>query len=112
MRLIDADALLENYNLKDMNKYNEDYSLNRQATDTLMLYEIADMIKDTPTAYDVDRWNIPENAKPRNYRYYIQRPETNVEFIDKWKCGKCGGDLLMNFVCCPYCQAIVDWEKE
>jgi hypothetical protein len=55
MRLIDADALLENYNLKNMHKYNTDGSLSREATNTLMLYEIADMIEDTPTAYDVDK---------------------------------------------------------
>jgi hypothetical protein len=55
MRLIDADTLLENYNLKNMHKYNADGSLNREATNTLMLYEVADMIKDAPTAYDVDK---------------------------------------------------------
>jgi hypothetical protein len=49
MRLIDADSLLENYNLKNMHKYNEDGSRNHEAMDTLMLYEIAEMIEDAPT---------------------------------------------------------------
>jgi hypothetical protein len=53
MRLIDADELHENYNLKNMHKYNADGSLNRQAANTLMLYEVADMIEDAPTVCDI-----------------------------------------------------------
>ena len=56
MRLIDADALLEQYDLKDATKYgnkNEEQQANSYST--LMLYEIADMIEDAPTAYDVDK---------------------------------------------------------
>jgi hypothetical protein len=55
MRLIDADELLENYNLKNMHKYNADGSLNRQAVNTLMLYEVADMIEDAPTVCNIKK---------------------------------------------------------
>lgn len=55
MRLIDADALLEQYNLKDVTKYgNKDADQQAHSYNTMMLYEIADMIEDAPTAYDVD----------------------------------------------------------
>ena len=55
MRLIDADALLEQYNLKDATKYgNKDAEQQAHSYSTMMLYEIADMIEDAPTAYDVD----------------------------------------------------------
>ena len=54
-RLIDADALLEQYNLKDATKYgNKDAEQQAHSYSTMMLYEIADMIEDAPTAYDVD----------------------------------------------------------
>lgn len=55
-RLIDADALLEQYNLKDATKYgNKDAEQQTHSYSTMMLYEIADMIEDAPTAYDVDK---------------------------------------------------------
>ena len=55
-RLIDADALLEHYNLKDVTKYgNKDAEQQAHSYSTMMLYEIADMIDDAPTAYDVDK---------------------------------------------------------
>lgn len=50
MRLIDADALLENYNLKNATKYgNKDAEQQEHSYSTLMLYEVADMIEDAPT---------------------------------------------------------------
>ena len=56
MRLIDADALLDQYNLKDATKYgNKDADQQAHSYGTLMMYEIADMIDDAPTAYDVDK---------------------------------------------------------
>ena len=56
MRLIDADALLEQYNLKDATKYgNKDAEQQAHSYSTMMLYEIADMIEDAPTVYDVDK---------------------------------------------------------
>ncbi|MDY3276085.1 MAG: hypothetical protein SOX33_09870 [Agathobacter sp.] len=56
MRLIDADALLEQYNLKDATKYgNKDAEQQTHSYGTMMLYEIADMIEGAPTAYDTDK---------------------------------------------------------
>lgn len=56
MRLVDADALLEQYNLKDATKYgNKDAEQQAHSYSTMMLYEIADMIEDAPTVYDVDK---------------------------------------------------------
>ena len=56
MRLIDADALMEQYGLKDATKYgNKDSEQQAHSYSTLMLYEIADMIEDAPTAYDVEK---------------------------------------------------------
>ena len=56
MRLIDADALLEQYNLKDATKYgNKDAEQQAHSYGTMMLYEIADMIDDAPTAYDPEK---------------------------------------------------------
>ena len=56
MRLIDADALLEQYNLNDATKYgNKDAEQQAHSYSTMMLYEIADIIEDAPTAYDVDK---------------------------------------------------------
>lgn len=50
MRLIDADELMERYNLKDATKYgNKDAEQQMHSYSTLMLYEIADMIDDAPT---------------------------------------------------------------
>ena len=55
-RLIDADVLLEQYNLKDATKYgNKDAEQQAHSYSTMMLYEIADMIEDAPTAYNVDK---------------------------------------------------------
>ena len=54
--MIDADALLDQYNLKDATKYgNKDADQQAHSYGTLMMYEIADMIEDAPTAYDVDK---------------------------------------------------------
>ena len=55
-RLIDADALLEQYSLKDVTKYgNKDAEQQAHSYSTMMLYEIADMIEDAPTVYDPDK---------------------------------------------------------
>ena len=56
MRLIDADALMEQYDLKDATKYgNKNEEQKAHSYSTLMLYEIADMIEDAPTTYDIDK---------------------------------------------------------
>ena len=56
MKLIDSDALLEQYSLKDATKYgNKDAEQQAHSYSTMMLYEIADMIEGAPTAYDTDK---------------------------------------------------------
>ena len=57
MRLIDADALLENYDLKNAVKYgNKSAEQQRNSYSTLMMYEIADMIDDAPTIIPRPDW--------------------------------------------------------
>ena len=71
-RLIDADALLEQYNLKDATKYgNKDAEQQAHSYSTMMLYEIADMIEDVPTAYNVDKVveELEENASRYTKKY-------------------------------------------
>ena len=69
MKLIDADLLLEQYNLKDATKYgNKDAKQQAHSYSTMMLYEIADMIEDAPTAYDPDKVvEQIKNLSPANY---------------------------------------------
>ena len=71
-RLIDADALLEQYNLKDATKYgNKDAEQQAHSYSTMMLYEIADMIDGAPTAYDTDKVveELEENASRYTKKY-------------------------------------------
>ena len=72
MRLIDADALLENYNLKDATKYgHRDAEQRDHSYNSLMLYEIAGMIEDAPTieavpvvhCKDCRRWGMGISAE-------------------------------------------------
>jgi len=54
--LISRSYLLEQYALKDCKKYgNETAEQQTKSYDTMMMYEIAGMIEDAPTAYDVDK---------------------------------------------------------
>lgn len=53
--LISRSYLLSQYELKDATKYrNETAEQQRNSYDTLMKYEIADMIEDAPTAFDLE----------------------------------------------------------
>ena len=71
-RLIDADALLEQYNLKDATKYgNKDADQQAHSYNTMMLYKIADMIEDAPTAYDVEK--VVEQIKTLSKANYITK---------------------------------------
>ena len=72
MRLIDAYALFEQYNLKDATKYgNKNAEQQAHSYGTLMLYEIADMIEDAPTAYDVDKVvEQLEEERELSYAYF------------------------------------------
>ena len=76
MRLIDSDALLEQYNLKDATKYgNKDAEQQTHSYGTMMLYEIADMIEDAPTAYDVDK--VVEQL---NDKFRVVRTDEDLEW--------------------------------
>ena len=76
MRLIDADLLLEQYNLKDATKYgNKDAEQQAHSYSTMMLYEIADMIEDAPTAYDPDK--VVEQL---NDKFRVVRTDEDLEW--------------------------------
>ena len=76
MRLIDADALLEQYNLKDATKYgNKDAEQQAHSYSTMMLYEIADMIEDAPTVYDV--YKVVEQL---NDKFRVVRTDEDLEW--------------------------------
>ena len=75
-RLIDADALLEQYSLKDATKYgNKDAEQQAHSYGTMMLYEIADMIEDAPTAYDTDK--VVEQL---NDKFRVVRTDEDLEW--------------------------------
>lgn len=79
--LISRAALLGQYVLKDCVKYgNKTAEQQRKSYDTLMMYEIADMIEEAPTAYDLEeviqRLNditdsMLEVTKGGEYRRYV-----------------------------------------
>ena len=76
MRLIDADVLLEQYNLKDATKYgNKDAEQQAHSYSTMMLYEIADMIEGAPTAYDTDK--VVEQL---NDKFRVVRTDEDLEW--------------------------------
>lgn len=55
-RLIDADALMKLYELEDATKYgNETAEQQTHSYDTMMMYEIADMLDDAPTIIEADK---------------------------------------------------------
>lgn len=35
-----------------------------------------------------------------------------VRFVDKYKCGVCGERIHKDYVCCPYCTSLIDWESK
>ena len=79
--MIDADALLEQYNLKNTTKYgNKDAEQQAHSYSTMMLYEIADMIEDAPTAYDVDK--------------VVAQLEEYREEMEQFKCGGMLSDMI------------------
>ena len=81
MRLIDADVLLEQYNLKDATKYgNKDAEQQAHSYVTMMLYEIADMIDGAPTAYDTDK--------------VVEQLEEYREEMEQFKCGGMLSDMI------------------
>ena len=76
MKLIDSDALLEQYSLKDATKYgNKDAEQQAHSYSTMMLYEIADMIESAPTAYDIDK--VVEQL---NDKFRVVRTDEDLEW--------------------------------
>lgn len=79
-RLIDADLLMENYDLKSATKYgNKSAKQQEHSYSALMMYEIAGMIEDAPTVYDVDavvkeidEWNKVTGALPEHSTWYYE----------------------------------------
>ena len=81
MKLIDADALLEQYNLKDATKYgNKDAKQQAHSYSTMMLYEIADMIDGATTAYGTDK--------------VVEQLEEFREEMEQFKCGGMLSDMI------------------
>ena len=64
-------------------------------------------IKSIEIAIQALEKQIPK--KPRNERSSVPLSRTSVRFVDWYKCGKCNFDLSKQFVCCPYCQSVIDW---
>ena len=78
--MIDADALLQQYNLKDATKYgNKDTEQQAHSYSTMMLYEIADMIEDAPTAYDMDK--VVEQIKSLSPANYVEKKKV-IEIVN------------------------------
>lgn len=94
-RMIDGDALLENYGLKDAVKYG---GKDRHGYDTLMLYEIRDMIEDAPTIDPVKhgRWEL-----------------RHIYGEDPCGCSECGNSVNVHgYQYCPSCGAKMDGDAE
>lgn len=101
MRLIDADALMEKYNLKDATKYgNRDAEQQNRSYSTMMLYEVADMLEDAPTI----------EAAPVVHGKWISDLDANGKLKSVWRgCSVCGclnHSTKPNF--CPNCGAKMD----
>lgn len=52
---------------------------------------------------------IPQ--KPIVRKHSIPISPTAVKFVDRYKCSFCGGDIMGNFSCCPYCETKIDWSE-
>lgn len=98
MRLIDADALLENYNLNDATKYgNKNAKQQNHSYSTMYLYEIADMIEDAPTIEAVPVVHGEVVTKVGDWGVMHQECSVCGEGLE-WKsypnfCPNCGADL-------------------
>ena len=95
-RLIDADLLLENYNLKNADKRNP------EGCDTLMKYEVKDMIEDAPSV----------DAVPVVYGEWT-RQRTLMHDGELW-CTNCGKDNPVDerLKFCPNCGAKMDGKEQ
>lgn len=83
MRLINADALMENYGLENATKYgNKNAEQQAHSYSTLMLYEIAGMIENEPTAFDLDKVLEELKGQAEQYRRRaIEHEEKGFQLI-------------------------------
>lgn len=93
-RLIDADLLMQNYDLESATKYgNKTAQQQEHSYGTMMMYEIADMIEDAPTAWDVEAVvrQIKEKAFPDFEEEYSCNGEQLVWLSDVLEIVRNGG---------------------
>ena len=74
------------------------------------LGDTEDLVQAKHIAINALEKQIPK--KPINNKHTVSISSTAVKVVDWWKCGKCNGDLTRQFVCCPYCQTVIDWSDE
>lgn len=96
MELIDRDELLKEYDLAHCVKYgNKDAKQQYHSYDTLMMYEIADMIRDAPSVEAEPirhgRW------EERNWE--DARADSGLHTIASARCSEC----------CLWCEQVRDW---
>lgn len=103
MRPIDADALMKRYGLQNAVKYgNKTGEEQAFSYDTLMMYEIADMIEYEPTldCAPVKRghWEKEEDFIGEKYRCTMCKKVIRYD-----RAYVCQGELIFDF--CPFCGA-------
>ena len=77
MRLIDADKLLEDNNIKSAIKYgNKNIRQENHSYSTMMMYEIAGIIEDAPTI-EIPQWIPIEERLPEKNGYYLTTQVTH-----------------------------------
>ena len=82
MRAIDADALLDQYGLRDATKYgNKNAEQQHKSYGTLMMYEIADMIYDAPTIEPPANWTPCSIGMPTSG----DEVDVTLEATDNWE---------------------------
>ena len=97
MRLIDADALMKKYGLDNATKYgNKTAEEQVFSYDTMFMYEIADMIEDTPTI---------DPVKHGKWLFFRITCGHRV-----WKCSVCEKPEIIKYNYCPNCGARMDGE--
>lgn len=96
MRLIDADALLKREGLDNAFKQIENGRPYYKALETMMLYEIKEMLDDAPTIdaepVRIGKWNDAFGELPSHAPY-------------GWKCSFCDGIAFNEHSYCPNCGA-------
>lgn len=98
MRLIDADALLENYDLKNATKYgNKTAEQQHNSYSTLMLYEVADLIDDAPTI----------DAEPVRHGQLVSTGFDEI-YCEWGDCTVCGADNRIDAKFCNNCGAKIE----